>query len=141
MIRKKEIDHRIAALIGKNAYWVQLVTSLFLSLVSKELAVGEEVDLPFFGKLYVGKRARVRLKKSPRLRRMIGRKRMAHSEQKGAPVPMEKYGVDESKTQQDLEKRAASGCPDCGQKPIRHGNVLVCPKCGTSPFEADDKNK
>jgi len=46
---------------------------------------------------------------------------------------MEKLGVDESGS--DQEKVAAEGCPVCGRKPERHGNVLACPQCGTEPFE------
>lgn len=48
---------------------------------------------------------------------------------------MEKYGVDES--QKDNEKVASEGCPLCGAKPERHGNVLACPTHGTEPFEKD----
>lgn len=48
---------------------------------------------------------------------------------------MEKYAVDESRNQVDLEKVAAQGCPECGAKVERHGNVLMCPKHGSKPFE------
>jgi ribosomal protein S27AE len=47
---------------------------------------------------------------------------------------MEKYGVDEQGAEN--EKKASEGCPKCGSKVERHGNVLACPKCGTEPFEA-----
>ena len=50
---------------------------------------------------------------------------------------MEKYGVDESG--EELEKRAAQGCPICGAKPEKHGNVLACPTHGTEPFETNKK--
>jgi ribosomal protein S27AE len=46
---------------------------------------------------------------------------------------MEKYGVDEGG--EELEKKASAGCPQCGGKVEKHGNVLTCPKCGTEPFE------
>ena len=46
---------------------------------------------------------------------------------------MEKYGVVTGSL--DLTKTAADGCPKCGSKVERHGNVLLCPKCGTVPFE------
>jgi len=46
---------------------------------------------------------------------------------------MSKYGVDEEGS--DQEKVAAHGCPECGRKPERHGNVLACPVHGTEPFE------
>jgi hypothetical protein len=51
---------------------------------------------------------------------------------------MEKFGVDET-ADTDLEKEAAQGCPECGKKPIRHGNVLMCPDHGSEPFEKKKK--
>lgn len=48
-------------------------------------------------------------------------------------MSMTKYGVDEEAAEQ--EKLAADGCPICGRKPERHGNVLACPVHGTEPFE------
>lgn len=49
---------------------------------------------------------------------------------------MEKYGVDESTKGRDLEKEASKGCPKCGSTQVkRHGNTLICPNCGTEPFE------
>lgn len=47
---------------------------------------------------------------------------------------MEKLGVDEG-VDPNLEKHAAQGCPECGSPVERHGRILVCPKCGTAPFE------
>ena len=53
---------------------------------------------------------------------------------------MEKYGVDEGSGQEDLEKRAAQGCPKCGSdKVTKHGATLVCPNCGTEPWENKSK--
>jgi uncharacterized Zn finger protein (UPF0148 family) len=47
---------------------------------------------------------------------------------------MDKYGVDESSA--DLAKLAAEGCPHCGEHKLeKHGSVIVCPKCGSEPFE------
>ena len=47
---------------------------------------------------------------------------------------MEKYGVveeaPEEKTAQD--KRC---CPSCGARLKRHGGILICPNCGSLPFE------
>ena len=51
---------------------------------------------------------------------------------------MEKYAVDES-VDPGLEKQAAQGCPKCGGKVEQHGKVLMCPKCGTEPFESKKK--
>lgn len=50
---------------------------------------------------------------------------------------MDKFGVDETGSEQ--EKVAAEGCPVCGAKVQKHGNVLACPNCGTEPFEKKDK--
>lgn len=46
---------------------------------------------------------------------------------------MTKLGVDESGKSKD--KTAAEGCPDCGAKVEKHGNISVCPNHGTAPFE------
>ena len=51
---------------------------------------------------------------------------------------MDKYAVDETTAipQERLEKLAAEGCPRCGRKPVKHGSsVLLCPECGSEPFE------
>lgn len=50
---------------------------------------------------------------------------------------MEKYGVDTStgKDDEQLEKQAAEGCPECGSELVKLGSVISCPKCGTAPFE------
>ena len=54
---------------------------------------------------------------------------------------MDKLGVDESVDQSVMEKAAAEGCPECGAKVTRHGNILVCPKHGTAPFEQEKKRE
>jgi predicted RNA-binding Zn-ribbon protein involved in translation (DUF1610 family) len=53
---------------------------------------------------------------------------------------MEKFGVEEdpeipSKTASDGTRKC---CPTCGSdlQPQELTNVLLCPKCGTKPFEA-----
>ena len=50
---------------------------------------------------------------------------------------MDKYAVDETAglTSQEQEKRAAEGCPRCGRVLEKHGSVVVCPECGSEPFE------
>lgn len=50
-------------------------------------------------------------------------------------VMIEKFGVDEGTDQDALEKAAAEGCPKCGARCSRQGNLLICPNCGTEPFE------
>ncbi len=48
---------------------------------------------------------------------------------------MHKYAVDEGQDNETLEKAASHGCPQCGATIERHGDVAVCPNCGTKPFE------
>ena len=49
---------------------------------------------------------------------------------------MEKYAVSETnKDKGDLDKQASAGCPECGAKLQRHGDTLLCPNCGSAPFE------
>jgi DNA-directed RNA polymerase subunit RPC12/RpoP len=49
---------------------------------------------------------------------------------------MQKLGVDEQLGDQErLEKQAAEGCPECGGRVERHGQVLICEQCGSRPFE------
>jgi Zn finger protein HypA/HybF involved in hydrogenase expression len=52
---------------------------------------------------------------------------------------MEKLGVDEGVDQEVLEKQAAAGCPKCGSKVEKVGNLLYCPNCGTEPWEGEKK--
>lgn len=52
---------------------------------------------------------------------------------------MSKLGVSEGTNQEELEKRAASGCPGCGMaaaRLIRDGHTVRCPNCGSAPFES-----
>lgn len=53
-------------------------------------------------------------------------------------IEMDKLGVNESTDDHVMEKAATEGCPQCGAKVVREGQVLICPNCGTEPFE---KNK
>lgn len=49
---------------------------------------------------------------------------------------MDKYGVSEEVDQENLEKKASQGCPKCGRSDVKkHGTVLICPSCGSEPFE------
>ena len=54
---------------------------------------------------------------------------------------MDKYAVDEGNKDNDLEKKAAKGCPKCGAELQRHGNTLLCPNCGSEPFEEKSEKK
>jgi len=55
---------------------------------------------------------------------------------------MEKYGVDEvdkkaESTKVGEDAQGAETCPKCGNPVAHHGEVRVCPKCGTEPFEGE----
>jgi len=58
---------------------------------------------------------------------------MARNDDEG----MDKYGV----AQEDpdmFEKQSSYECPYCGMSMRRmekHGNVTICPSCGSAPFE------
>lgn len=48
---------------------------------------------------------------------------------------MNKFAVDEGSDQESLEKKAAAGCPDCGETPTVHGRTLICRTHGSEPWE------
>jgi len=55
---------------------------------------------------------------------------------------MYKYAVDQDVDQEAFEKAASDGCPECGAKVIRSGNILRCPTHGTAPWEkSSDKEE
>jgi len=53
---------------------------------------------------------------------------------------MDKYSV---VVDDEMEKQAreGGGCPVCGGTVDYSGNVPVCPKCGTAPFEKRPEGK
>jgi len=52
---------------------------------------------------------------------------------------MEKYGVQTTKTKDEAEKTGAEGdtCDSCGRPLLNNANVLICPVCGTKPYEKE----
>lgn len=51
-------------------------------------------------------------------------------------MSMDKFGVNEGVDQEGLEKAASKGCPKCGREDLKvYGSVVICPSCGTEPFE------
>lgn len=51
-------------------------------------------------------------------------------------MSMDKFGVNEGVDQELLEKQASHGCPNCGRRDLtKHGTIILCPSCGTEPFE------
>jgi len=52
---------------------------------------------------------------------------------------MEKYGVSEKKdVTQNKTATDKKVCPVCGSPLRLHGEVLLCPRCGSKPFEDSD---
>jgi len=47
---------------------------------------------------------------------------------------MDKYGVKEKQSEKVR-------CPNCNSLLEKHGKVLLCPKCGSEPFEEKDPEK
>lgn len=57
---------------------------------------------------------------------------------------MEKYAVDElppNKPATDSKQANVTDtpCPECGGQVERHGNVMLCKKCGSAPFERSNR--
>lgn len=153
---KGELDRLVALRLGKPVREVSAITREFLHAAGQELVELRQVRLTNLGTLkVVARRGRVNqlvswiykkpviaisqkkyhvsFRKAPELTKAIRRRHVeGHKEN-----IMEKYGVDES--QAENEKKASQGCPECGAKAERHGNVLACPKHGTEPFEAKTK--
>jgi len=134
-VNKKQLDQRIAAVTNYSTQEVAAITSTFLRLIVHDLLRGERVYLPTLGKFRMKGEVtalRVSFSRSKNFKKNL----QEHLGQHGAR-PMQKYGVDETtgQDQEKLEKRAAQGCPMCGGKVERQGNLLICSSCGTQPFE------
>ena len=122
-VTKANLDAKVAALLSMSIHDVSMVTSLFLRLLSIQLAKYSTVNIVNFGWFHRSG-SRVFFHKSRRLKRFLKE-----------AIDMEKLGVDEGMDQEKMEKMAAQDCPGCGAKVERHGRTLVCPNCGTAPFE------
>ncbi len=161
MRHKTVVDRAVATELGISQRRVSLVTAEFIRQLTEHLAeygvlsiegLGRfqlvhvqhvnRVSTLVTGKFKKGERGEVRrvevpsyirvhFSKGPTLKRLL-KQRLEHN--------MEKYGVDENVNQEQLEKKAAEGCPLCGRAPARHGSVLICPEHGSEPFEADNKD-
>jgi hypothetical protein len=158
--RKKDIDQEAARLLDMPFDKVAMVTGCFLRTVLHEVVDNGGVLVDGFGRFLLkeqkniatahlekgtfkkgGRRGkmviqtrrkfRVWFKKSAEFRRSL----MDAYGKESTMEDMEKLGVDEGTDQEELEKQAAAGCPECGQTPIKHGKVLACPTHGTEPFE------
>ena len=146
IVKKGTLDSEVARILGMNRRKVSEVTEAFLEVVREHVTDLDTVWLNGLGQLRVferevkvswltdasgdpttKKKYYVSFKKSPRVSEALRRKHRLKEK------VMEKYGVDEQ--QAENEKRASDGCPECGRKAERHGNVLACPVHGTEPFE------
>lgn len=165
LVRKAELDGRVAELLGKKRRDVSMVTEAFMHEVVRALVESGEVRLDGVGTMRVVCRRGVRqditlthghghkkgrksvsvvavcakyyvsFRRSTRLREAL-QVRFGKQEK---VMGMDKYGVDEDADGEKLEKAAAEGCPKCGAKCTKHGNTLVCPTCGTEPWESEKK--
>lgn len=160
-IKKGTLDVQVAKELGLKPTEVSAITAVFLEKVRNELVELNTVELTGFGffrmsvrgggtdnLLPVGKNAlpvtvtsqkkyHVSFRKSgPFTRALRERYRDSVVEK---TMSFEKYGVDEAGAEN--EKKASQGCPVCGAKVERHGNILACPKCGTEPFEQKAKTE
>lgn len=155
VVKKSELDRRVALLLGMKPRDVSTVTAEFLLSIQHALVDMNNVQLdglgylrvvPFKGRVDTLQPAnagtiRVKSKKKYRVsfRKAVPFTQALRLKVGGAKVEkvMEKFGVDEAHA--DNEKVAADGCPECGAKVERHGNVLACPTHGTEPFEKKGK--
>jgi len=147
MKRKRDLDMLVAADLGVTLQDISLVTDMFLRHTRAAIVEEGIVHLDGFGKFRLSEQpnSKLTLKKKggegittveapPKLRVHFSKAPVFRRQLRESRT-MEKYGVNET-IDQDLEKRAAQGCPKCGTKPSRHGAVLVCRNCGTEPFES-----
>jgi len=148
--RKKDLDVATAFALGLSPSQVSTVTREFASQLIEALSEDGEVMYDGFGQFRVKEQRgtmpasfgektdrvagvpmlRVTFKKSVPLRKELA---MSTDLKDG----MDKYAVDETSgvDQEKLEKLANEGCPECGSELSRHGNVILCAKCGSKPFE------
>jgi predicted RNA-binding Zn-ribbon protein involved in translation (DUF1610 family) len=162
MHQKAELDRRVALELNMSNRDVSVITASFIRQIGSMLIENGYVVIDNLGvlRVYLTKKAgeayltnggpnrrgvktgRRRVELSSLIRvgfskaKVLRRELAEHYKEEA----MEKYGVDESTgtDQEQLEKQAAKGCPDCGGKVTKHGKVLMCANCGTKPFEQKD---
>ncbi len=164
MKQKRDIDQTVAILLGEKQSTVSTITRAFYKEVMRLLIEESEVRIDGFGRfkltkergvrqplemtkgtwkkgetagknlVVVATRYKVYFSKAPPFRQALYEALGARKEK-----AMEKYAVDENVDQEQMEKASAQGCPECGSKVERHGNIVSCPKCGTEPFEKKRK--
>ncbi len=155
MLNKRTLDQRVAETLDLPMARVSLITQQFLSEVKYAILYHSGARLDGLGVLSVSARRgkQVKLIRGTFVRGERGEPIMVPSGRKLFVIfrksevlkaemdkrkkeIMEKLGVDEQiDEQEELEKKAAHGCPECGAKVIRNGKVLLCPTHGSEPFE------
>jgi hypothetical protein len=141
-IRKVNLDRRTAVALGVRMKQVAAVTAAFLNEVRLVLADEGVVVLDGLGQLRVVRRVSVGVTGERTSKTFVSFTKsdvLTATMRRAKEEAMDKFGVDESGT--DLEKKAAEGCPECGQKPTKHGNILMCPTHGSEPFEPKEKSR
>lgn len=155
MRRKSDFDTEVAAQLGISRDKVSLITGAFLQTVRNTIVEDGVAMLDRFGKFKAvayqgGRRGKlegdtkkvvpVPIKLRVHFSKAQGFKEQLHEAWAMEGNPMEKYGVDESVDQKNLEKQASEGCPKCSRELVKHGSVLMCPTCGTEPFEQPNQD-
>ena len=162
MKNKQHLDIEIAAWTNRSVKEVSYITSFFLRLLMKTIVEDGIAHVDGFGRFKLssqrGSRPQIETLKKIENGKVIGEHRVAVDKKytvtfsKARPfrqlirarfgtapvieeIVMEKFGVDEGADQEQLEKKANEGCPECGKKPEKHGKVLMCPTHGSEPFE------
>jgi nucleoid DNA-binding protein len=151
-------EEGVARLLDMPLNKVAMVTGCFLRTLLHEIVDNKDVMVDGFGSFRLREQKRVAVahlekgsfKKGTHGSKMMVRTRklfrvwfkksnkfrQALDDAYGRESTMEKYAVDtDAGDQEKLEKQAAAGCPECGQKLERQGKVLSCPTHGTEPFE------
>ncbi len=128
-----QVVHKTARELGMRPREVRTIILEFLNQAGSFLMRHESMHLYGLGRFNLrlarDGRVTVSFTKSRRMR-LLARLFVKEKEM------IDKYGVDEGTSSDILEKAAADGCPECGSKIERHGNVAKCPQCGTKPFES-----
>lgn len=152
---KSRLDRVVAQNLLVSRKEVRVITREFIGLICQLLADQGEVTIDGLGRLKVqmvtpkpgntrelvtgnfraGKGTGTRTVEVSRYSRVDFSQSGILKKMLNKEPDMEKYGVDESVNQEQLEKRAAKGCPECASKLEKHGSVLICPVHGSSPFE------
>ncbi len=54
---------------------------------------------------------------------------------------MDKFAVEEQEPADKTAAATAKDCPSCGSplRPVEDTGVLLCPKCGSAPFEKKEE--